>query len=297
MSKVNLHTHSKYSLDGNLDVNELVNECLANGISYLSITDHDNCDVYLDLDLNKIVENVTLVYGMEADTIIDDVTYDILCYGFELEKVRAWAKECYGTVTSRQTKIYNKLVEICKELNLKLNDSTPYNPEKEFAHVAVFRMLQTTDENKNFLDKYNISSIKDFYRLSTMDSNFPLYVDMSIVWPTIEVLSKIIHDNGGKLFLAHPHKYAQGIHVDEILDLCSPYIDGIEISNEPENDEEVKHLYDYAKQKGLLVSAGSDFHGSKNHNNTNVYYLTDEMEADIEHWINKVPGKIRVLKK
>ena len=297
MSKINLHTHSNHSLDGILDINEIVNQCLANGISYLSITDHDNCDTYSDIDLNKISENGTLVYGMEADAIINNVTYDILCYGFELEKVSSWAKEQYGTIATRQMKIYNKLVEICKELNLVLDETIPYDPDKEFAHAAIFRMLSTTEENQRFLSKYNLSNVSDFYRLSTMDNSFPLYVDMNIVWPTIDVLGKIIHDNGGKLFLAHPYKYAKGINVDEILDSCSPYIDGIEISNEPESEDEVKYLYEYATQKGLLISAGSDFHGSENHSNLNVNYLTEGMENEIESWINEVPGKVRVLKK
>lgn len=297
MSKINLHTHSKYSLDGNFGINELINECFANGIYYLSITDHDNCNTYYDLDLSKITNNGTLIYGMEADAIIDGVTYDILCYGFEIEKVSLWAKNYYETVASRQMKIYNKLVERCKELNLKLDNSIPYDSEKEFAHAAIFRMLETIDENQNFFNKHNISNINDFYRLSTMDSDFPLYIDMSIVWPTIEILSKIIHDNGGKLFLAHPNKYVKGMSVDEILDACSPYVDGIEISNESENAEEVKHLYEYAKRKGLLVCAGSDFHGSENHRNMNVSHLNDEMENDIENWISEVSGKIEILKK
>ena len=84
MDNINLHTHSKHSLDGNLDINEIINKCLENKITYMSITDHDNCDVYFDLDLNKINGTSTLVYGMEADTVINNVTYDILCYGFEL---------------------------------------------------------------------------------------------------------------------------------------------------------------------------------------------------------------------
>lgn len=294
MSEINLHTHSKHSLDGNLDINEVINECFGNGILYLSITDHDNCDSYLDLELNKVINKGTLIYGMEADAIINNVTYDILCYGFELDKVRTWAKEYYGTIASRQIKIYNKLVEKCNDINLVLDDSIPYDSEEEFAHAAVFRMLSTTNENQTFLDNYNISSINDFYRLSTMDNKFPLYIDMSIVWPTIEVLSNIIHDNGGKIFLAHPYKYAKGISVDEILDSCLPYIDGIEICNEPENAEQVNYLYNYAKENGLLVSAGSDFHGSENHNNWNVDYLSEEMKNDIISWINSIPGKIEI---
>ena len=292
MNKINLHMHSNHSLDGNLDINIVVNKCLENGLSIFSVTDHDNCDTYLEFDSSKMNNKGILVYGMEADAIINNVTYDILCYGFELENVSRWAKEQYGTIASRQMKIYNKLVEVCNDLNLALDDSIPYDTEKEFAHAAVFRMLSTTDENKEFLDKYNILNVNDFYRLSTMDTKFPLYIDMNIVWPTIEVLSKIIHDNGGKLFLAHPYKYAKGLNVDEILNVCSSYVDGIEISNEAENEEEVKYLFEYAKKNNLLVCAGSDFHNSEKHNNLLVEYFDDEMENEIIKWINEVPGKI-----
>lgn len=292
MNKINLHMHSSHSLDGNLDINTIANKCLENGTSFVSVTDHDNCDTYLEFDSSKMNNKGTLVYGMEADAIINNVTYDILCYGFELENVSRWAKEQYGTIASRQMKIYNKLVEVCNDLNLALDDSIPYDTEKEFAHGAIFRMLSTTDENKEFLSKYNISNVSDFYRLSTMDNKFPLYIDMKIVWPTIEVLSKVIHDNGGKLFLAHPYKYAKGLNVDEILNSCSSYVDGIEISNEAENEEEVKYLFEYAKKNNLLVCAGSDFHDSEKHNNLLVEYLDDEMENEIIKWINEVPGKI-----
>lgn len=293
MDNINLHTHSKHSLDGNLDINEIINKCLENKITYMSITDHDNCDVYFDLDLNKINGTSTLVYGMEADTVINNVTYDILCYGFELEKVSAWAKEQYGTIATRQMKIYNKLVDKCKELDILLDETTPYDSKEEFAHAAVFRMLSTTDKNKIFLDKYNITSVNDFYRLSTMDNSFPLYIDMKIVWPTIDVLSKIIHDNGGKLFLAHPYKYSKSDNIEILLDSCVPYIDGIEICNEPKNEKEVNYLYQYAAKKGLLICAGSDFHGSEKHNNVVVDYLDDEMKKEIISWINEVPGKIK----
>ena len=294
MEKINLHIHSKYSLDGKFDINEIINEGFENGISYLSITDHDNCDTYLDLDTNKINKSGTIVYGMEADALINNITYDILCYGFDIAKVSSWAKEQYGTIASRQTKIYKKLEELCKTLNIILDSSTPYNPENEFAHAAVFRMLETTTENLQFLSKYNIINVNDFYRESTMNTEFPLYIDMSIVWPKIETLAQVIHANGGKIFLAHPYKYAKNIEVDKLLYSCLSYIDGIEISNEPKDAEEVESLYSFAKENNLLISAGSDYHGSENHKNFNVNYLTEDMEKSIKNWIKEVNGKIQI---
>ena len=79
MGKINLHMHSECSLDGNFSINEIVNQCSKNGISYLSITDHNTCAAYSELNLEKLKINGTLIYGMEADAIIYNVTYDILC--------------------------------------------------------------------------------------------------------------------------------------------------------------------------------------------------------------------------
>ncbi len=294
MNKINLHTHSKYSLDGTKNINDIINICFNNGIVYLAVTDHNNCDTYKDLDLNKIAKHGTLVYGMEADAIINNVTYDILCLGFEPSKVREWAHKQYGTILSRQTKIYNKLVEISNNLDLVLEGTNSCDLKREYAHAAFFRMLEARKENKLFLDKYNIKNVNDFYRLSTMDTEFPLYVDMSLIWPDILEVSQVIHESGGKVFLAHPYKYGKDKSVDEVLNSCKDYVDGIEISNESENEKQVIYLYNYAKRNDLLICAGSDFHDSQNHCNICVKYLNKQMVKDMEKWIDTVPGKVNI---
>ncbi|MBR2833209.1 MAG: PHP domain-containing protein [Bacilli bacterium] len=81
---INLHTHTNKSLDGVLDVNEILNICEENNISYVSITDHDTCDAYKDIKDNNYTG--TLVTGIEADALIGKETYDILCYGFDVNK-------------------------------------------------------------------------------------------------------------------------------------------------------------------------------------------------------------------
>lgn len=291
MKKFNLHTHSNHSLDAIPNINEIINMGFNNNINYISITDHDNCDAYLELDKSKIEKHGTLIYGMEADAVINNVTYDILCYGFNLEPVTIWAKEQYGTIGSRQVKIYEKLVELCNNLNLEFDHSIPYNPDKEFAHAAIYRMLESNSKNISFLNKYELNNVSDLYRRSTMDPNFPLYIDMTIVWPTIKELTKIIHENGGKTFLAHPYRYAKTDNVLNILNSCYKYVDGIEIYNNPKDFDEVKYLYNFAKSHNLLVSAGSDFHGNDKHNIIDVDILPTEMQEDIESWIKDINGK------
>ena len=292
-STLDLHMHSNHSLDGKLDINIILDKCAEKGIKVVSITDHDSCDVYLDI--NKTNFEGTIIYGMEADALVGKLTYDILCYDFDLEPVRKWAHSQYGTLESRQKKIFEKLCEICNKLDLKLDDSTPYQDQTEYAHAALFRMLENIPESKQFLDNLNIKTVTDLYREGTTSESFPLYIDMHLVWPTIEDVQKIIHQNGGKIFLAHPFKYGKETDVEDILNSCLPYIDGIEICNES-NQEQVQFLYDFAHKHNLLISAGNDFHGSEKHSELGVTNITKDMEDEIYNWVNKAKHKILIKK-
>lgn len=278
---INLHTHTNKSLDGVLDVNDVLNICEQNNISYVSITDHDTCDAYKDIKDNNFTG--TLIYGIEADALIGKETYDILCYGFNLKNVSEWAKNKYTTIEERQTIIFNELKQISKKQNIYLDESTPYNPKEEYAHAAIFRML-----DNSFKEKYNLTKISDLYRESTINKDFPLYIDMSILWPTIEEVRNVIHENGGLIFLAHPFKYGKK-DVNELLKEALSYIDGIEVYN-GNTDEEVKFLYDFAKENNLLMSCGSDFHSTENHNDI-IVQINDKLEQEIVDWINNNPNK------
>lgn len=290
-STLDLHMHSNHSLDGNLDVNIILDKCVEKGIKVVSITDHDSCDAVLDIDKTKF--EGTVIYGMEADALVGKLTYDILCYDFDLEPVRKWAHNQYGTRESRQTKIFDKLCEVCDELGLKRDETHPYQAESEYAHAALFRMLSAVHESKEFLDNLNIKTVTDLYREGTVNESFPLYIDMHLVWPSIEEVRDIIHENGGKIFLAHPFKYGKDINAIDVLNACLPYIDGVEICN-GSTKEQVQFLYDFAKRHNLLMSAGNDFHGSEKHSELGVSNITKEMEDEIYSWVNQTKHKILV---
>lgn len=272
--KINLHTHSNYSLDGEYSPEELIKIFKDNNYNIISITDHDTCEAYKHINKDN---SIKIINGLEADAIVNNHTYDFLCYNFNLEEVYNFCKQKYETIEKRQTKIFNELINKCKEKNIKLTNIDTYNIKKEYAHDAIFRML-----DKDFLNKHNIKTIDDFYRQSTINNNFPLYIDMHIVWPDIKELLNIIHNNNGKVFLAHPYRYNKDIN--EVLKETKDYIDGIEIYNYPNNKEEVEYLYNYAKDNNLLVSIGSDYHGN-NRYNIDCKYITEEIINDILKWI------------
>ena len=273
--KINLHTHSNFSLDGEYSVNELIDMLDKNGFEIISITDHDSCEVYKHIDNNKSIKVIT---GMEADAIVNNHTYDFLCYGFDIDEVYNYTKNKYKTVNERQRIIFNELVNKCNLNNIKLSNIDSYDDKKEYAHSAIYRML-----DDDFKNKYNINTASDLYRIGTTNIDFPLYIDMHIVWPDINELVELIHKNNGKVFIAHPYRYNKD--VNDVLNDVINYVDGIEICNNPKDKDEVEYLYNYAKSHNKLVSCGSDYHGDKRFS-MNCDYLTDEMINDVLSWIN-----------
>lgn len=276
--KINLHTHSNCSLDGEYNIDELIGILKKEKFDIVSITDHDTCEAYKQI--SNVFKDIKIITGIEADAIVNDHTYDFLGYGFDLENVYNYASLKYETVDKRQKKIFDALVKRCEDKKIDLNDIDSYNPLEEYAHAALYRML-----SKTFLEKYNITSISDLYRLSTTNKEFPLYIDMHIVWPDIKELLNIIHDNNGKVFLAHPFRYNKP--VIEVLNEVKDYVDGIEISNNPKDKEEVEFLYKYAIDNNLLVSCGSDYHGNSRYS-IECDYLTDDMIKSILKWIDNI---------
>ncbi len=274
--KINLHTHSNCSLDGVFEPDELIKKLKDTGHDIVSITDHNTCEAYKKISLNQEIKVIT---GLEADAIINNHTYDFVCYGFNLDNVLNYAKEKYQTVAKRQQKIFNKLVELCNEKGIELTEVNTYDSSKEYAHFGIYRML-----NEMFLNKYNITRPGDLYRLGTIDKDFPLYIDMHLVWPDLKELQEVIHQNKGKVFLAHPFHYH--LHVEDVLNDVKDYVDGIEICNNPKSKEEVAYLYKFAKENNLLVSCGTDYHGHEN-NTLECEYLTKEMIQDIVSWIDE----------
>ena len=72
---------------------------------------------------------------------------------------------------------------------------------------------------------------------------------------TLDECIDIIHGAGGLAFLAHPGLVKKGL--DHVL--THPF-DGIEVYH-PKNRGRYEEFLTVAKQKGWLVSGGSDFHG------------------------------------
>jgi predicted metal-dependent phosphoesterase TrpH len=81
--------------------------------------------------------------------------------------------------------------------------------------------------------------------------------------PDIGDALKVIHQAGGRSFLAHPLTGRLTVHrLEALLTWLEPQgLDGVEAFYKAYSDETQRVLLEMAKRRRLLVSAGSDYHG------------------------------------
>ena len=94
----------------------------------------------------------------------------------------------------------------------------------------------------------------------------PFHVDESDFHPSAERIYNLIKQAGGKVFI--PHIFVYGDDSIAILEkLMQEFqIDGIECYYPLFTQEQTEYLLNFCKKHGLLVSAGSDYHGGSRPN-------------------------------
>ena len=151
----------------------------------------------------------------------------------------------------------------------------------DFAHKYVYECMLRCKENKAFFEKYNIESLSDFYKLSTKQKDFPLYVNMSKVFPSIKKVVNFIHSVGGFVVLAQPCKSGNKDNLEYILKTAlKSGVDGIEVYHPSHSLEDIKFLLNYCKQHDLIITGGSNFNGKPENNEVGIKNI-DKSEKEI----------------
>ena len=262
---MDLHIHSNLSTDGVYSVEEILQIAQKSGVDGIAITDHNTALAHLVIEqINKDKYfNGKIISGIEIDVVEDGIAFEILGYDFDVFPVAQWAYEKFGTTTKRQTIIRNKLFELCDKNGIKYDKNFEWNSKQEFAHINVFRNLERYPENK--LKLKDIQDGSDFYRNSTTNKNFILYLDMSFLWASVDEVKNVIGKNGGKTILAHPYGYKANLDVEKLLQIVLKYnLDGVEVYHPKHTEEQIKYLENFCNTHNLLISGGSDFHGKEN---------------------------------
>ncbi|MEG1008444.1 MAG: PHP domain-containing protein [Clostridia bacterium] len=112
---IDLHIHSKYS-DGKKTLTEILKIADYNNLEYISITDHDNVDVYyelLNMDYKKYFKG-KIIKGAEIRAICNKVPIEILAYDYDLDLLDKYLDYTNQKVKTAYIEQFDHLKNVCK---------------------------------------------------------------------------------------------------------------------------------------------------------------------------------------
>lgn len=261
---IDLHTHSIYS-DGTMTPIEILKEAEKKKVNILSITDHDSVGAYKNLEKENISKYYSghLIVGAELNCIYKKARIELICYNFDYKKVDKFLSNYYSKdkVRKRKEEELSTLIKLCQKNNIKLSKNIPINDNMVLDNL--YDDIIKYEENKAHFSGGKFPSKTQFFRICVGDDTFFLYNENKSL-PLAKDISNLIRESGGLVFLAHPYVYDLKDYIEFINELYdSKIIDGLECYHSNFTKEQIETLINYCQKNNLLMSGGTDFHGSK----------------------------------
>ena len=245
---IDLHTHSTAS-DGTLFPEELILQAAGKKLKYLSLTDHDTIDGLSQI--SSVPEGLTFINGVEISAEFPK-TLHILGYGFDPNhtELNSTLKELQNFRLNRN----KKMIENMKKLDF---DITLEELEKEAGGEVIGRPHFAN----LFAKKGYVSSYQEAFD-KYLAKGKPLYLNKKRLLP--EKAIKLILDAIGIPVIAHPYQTKLNDEKLEelVAELTNYGLMGIEVFYSKHTPAQIKFYKYLADKYGLLITAGSDFHGA-----------------------------------
>lgn len=241
--RADLHCHSTHS-DGTNTPEEIVEIAVRNGLKGLSITDHDTIASYPAVFEIAKAREIKMGTGVELSSFHAGVSVHVLGYAFApLEKnLLEFCQRHEKRRKERNKAILQKLEKFSMPI---LEEELPSFGTVGRPHIA-----------KLMVQKGYVASIEEAFHAFLAEGK-SCYAQGTTF--SLEETLSVLHMAKAKAFLAHPHLFRKNSIVKKLLEL--PF-DGIECYYARCPPDEERRFLQMAKDRGLLISGGSDFHGA-----------------------------------
>jgi len=267
---IDLHTHTNHS-DGRQTVAQLLQKAEQQGIKFLSITDHDTVGAYEELCDPKIrgIFSGEIISGVEIAFEHEGLRNELLGYFIDIDKIKR------AKLLDLDHKIKNGIASLKNLYNLYAGFGFRLSPLdnviKQFHKTGNWeiQIITEIDSEKNvdiIRDKLGCKDAYEFrkWRIENVVKRDGKYHVRQPESPTMDEVSKIIRDAGGKVFMAHVWRVGDMAMPMLEYAVKNKLIDGIECFYQEKSvgftQEQTEYLIEYANQNNLLISGGSDSH-------------------------------------
>ena len=248
---VDLHVHSTES-DGTFTPTELVTEAKRTGLSAFALTDHDTCSGVSKAMPCATSAGIELIPGIELSTDYHGKEVHIVGLYIDIENEQLLKKTAeYRKCRSERNALMVEALQ--KEgLSITMEELVAENPDCVITRANIARFLYEHGQIKSVREAF------DRY----IGDHCKCYVGRLKVASTDAV--RLIKEAGGTAILAHPLLYGlSNTNLQKMIDELKPAgLDGLEAIYSTYTTGEEQQMKRLARENHLLISGGSDFHGS-----------------------------------
>lgn len=256
MAGYDLHTHTLMS-DGTTTIEDNVRQALALQLEGLGVTDHDTTEPFERARTAAEGTDLDLVLGTEFSAEHDGSSVHVL--GYWIDPADQPLQDEMDRLRNERFRRAQQIVEKFRSLGIPVSFARVQELAGEAPigrpHIAK-AVIETgaVDEMQEVFDRY-------------LADGGPAYVPKYAVDPVTAV--RLIREAGGVAVVAHPGLYSararadgsRGLEDVVIEEMAAAGMAGIEADHPVHTPEERARFRDLARALGLVVTAGSDFHG------------------------------------
>ena len=247
MSKrVELHCHSIYS-DGTLTPSELVARALKNGVTLLTLTDHDSVSGGPDLFAAGKEQGLDVRLGIEINCAGEGAADRVHVLGYGIDPESPGFRARLAEFRERRTVRASRMVEKLRALGFGVTlEDVRSNAHETVGrpHVAdALRRLGIVKSRKEAFERFLIKGKPGF---------------VESMGPSPAEAIALIRDAGGTACVAHPQTAGKEVELDELV---KAGLQGIEVNYAGHTPSQTRAYGDFAASRKLLAVGGSDFHG------------------------------------
>lgn len=242
MQPFDLHTHSMYS-DGTETPAAIVRAAKDAGLAFVALTDHDTVMGVPEAMTEGVRIGMRVVPGVEFD-IDYSVTMHILGLGIDPDAPEI--KRTLAESAEKRARRNAAMLARLRAVGCPIEDAVEGAGLITRLHMANALVKKGYAESRaDAFDKYLLKGRPGFVRSENI---------------TIAEAAAVTHAAGGIAVLAHPCQIRADKHA-AVLEAVRGGVDGIEAFYPGTTEGERALFLSLARQYGLLVTSGSDFHG------------------------------------
>lgn len=262
---LDLHMHTRYSMDGQFEPADLMQQCADAGLRAVAVTDHDS--VRAIPEAKEMAQRLGLYFfpGIEVSCQHNGKNFHLLGYGIHTDC--AVFQQIEKDIHEQRLANSEKMMDAVEALGIYLDRPQIRNMSLDgvVASVTIARaaLADPRNENNIVLAPYRPGGTRGNAPYVNFGWDFcgqggPAFIPMEL--PDFAASVQVIQQHGGAAVLAHPGaNMKQNRELTEELIQCG--IDGIEVFCSYHDKETAAFYRHIVQEHQLLDTIGSDYHG------------------------------------